>query len=310
VKNGPRGEKRSAVITQRVELVWLKDIIDDPNFVNLRLKADEEELGGLSESMKHEGLKVPVTVISVGEGAKQFYVRAGFRRTSVARRLGWGQIPAIILPHNTPTVEEYWTNILENSARSRLHSYEIAIAARAMRDLFHISPLEFAVRAGYSQGYVCNLLRCLDRLPDEVIEAWRTKARIPLDYYVKWSILEHSEAIKAMLSYAGHNPTIVKDWQPPTRNHRPILVRLASARGLQRMQQVRSAIEVARHLDEPTRGLCLKLVDFCSGAREDLPGIFNPNQKRRYIARRKKELVPLEPGELPPAPTLDPDDNG
>jgi ParB/RepB/Spo0J family partition protein len=310
VKNGPLGEKRSAILTERVEMVSLKCIHDDPNFTNLRLKAEEEELGELCESMRHEGLKVPITVIAVSDGALQFFVRAGFRRTTVARRLGWKKIPAVILPYNTPTIEEYWTNIIENSARSRLHTYEIASSARTMRDLFRVTPLDFSIRAGYSEKYVHNLLRCLDRLPEEVITAWREKAPIPVDLFIKWSIMEHSEALKMMLAYAGRNPQIVKDWEPPTKRHQPLLIRMASTRGLQRMQQVRFAVEVARQLDPATRALCIRLVDFCSGAREDVPGVYNPHKKQRvYKDRHRDTLQPLEPGELPPPPKLEPDED-
>ena len=311
-KNGPRGEKRSAVLTERVELVPLKAIIDDPDFVNLRLKAEEEELNELSESMRHEGLKVPITVIPVGEKANLFYIRAGFRRTTVARRLNWKKIPAVVLPYNTPTIEEYWTNIIENSGHSYLHTYEIACAAKTMRDRFHVTPLDFAIRAGYSEKYIHNLLRCLDRLPEEVIDAWRKKAQIPVDLFIKWSIMEHSEALKMMLTYAGRNPHLMKarDWEPTTKRPRPLLIRMASNRGLQRMQQVRFAVEVARQLDPATRALCIRLVDFCSGAREDVPGVYNPHRKQRiYQSRRREDLQPLEPGELPPPPTLDPDDD-
>lgn len=310
-KNGPLGEKRSAELAQRVELVELKCILDDPNFSNLRLKAEEEELNELSESMRHEGLKVPITLISIFEGSSEFYLRAGFRRTTVARRLGWKQIPAIILPHNTPAIEEYWTNIIENSVRSKLHTYEVANAARLMRNVFHVSPLDFAMRAGYSESYVCNLLRCLDRLPEEVLEAWRTKAPIPIDYYIKWSIMEPSEALNMMRTYAGRNPHVVRDWQPPTKRPRPLLVKMASAKGLKRMQQIRFAVEVARKLDPNTRALCLKLIDFCSGARNDVPGLFNPEKKQHiYESRRREDRQPdlSDLSEPPPAPTLDSDE--
>jgi len=308
-KYGPRGEKNSAVIVQRVEWISLDHILDDPDFTNTRLKAKDDEMYELSESMRHEGLKVPITVIAIAEGSNEFYLRAGFRRTTVARKLGWKRIPAVVLPYNTPTIEEYWTNIIENSARSKLHSYEIACAARTMRDRFRISPLDFAIRAGYSESYVHNLLRSLDRLPEDVLEAWRTSAPIPIDYYIKWAILEPAEASKMMLSYAGRNPQVVGDWQPSSKRQRRPLITMATTRGLQRMQRVRFAVEVARQLDTPTQALCLRLIDFCSGARDDVPGIYDPKKKqRRYVPRNPKPLPEPEIGELPPAPKFESDD--
>lgn len=309
VKHGPRGEKRSADITKRVEMVQLKRIIDDSTFVNLRLPAEEDKIQALAESMKHEGLKVPITLIAISDEGGKFFVRAGFRRTAVARQLGWKQIPAVILPANTPTVEEYWTNVIENSNRSQLHTYEIAIAAQTMRDKFHVTPLDFAIRAGYTEGYIHNLLRCLDRLPEEIIDAWRGKAKIPIDHYIKWALLEPDEAVKAMLSYAGHNPRLMKDWTPPVRRPRQLVIKMATSRGLQRMQKIRFAVEVARQLDPNTRTLCLKIVDFCSGAREDVPGVYNPLVKqRRYKDRHKEDLKLPETDQDVPPPTLDDDD--
>ena len=107
--------------------VPLELIVDDPRFTNLRLDPTDEEMTALAESMRVEGLKVPIEVIPSGEA---FCVRCGFRRTKAARLLRWTTIPAIILAADTPVVDEYWTNIIENSARSRLTSYEIAHAAR------------------------------------------------------------------------------------------------------------------------------------------------------------------------------------
>jgi ParB/RepB/Spo0J family partition protein len=308
-KYGPRGETRSAVLTRQVEMIPLKLITDDPDFTNLRLRVEEEDLRKLAESMRFEGLKVPITVIAVADGVSQFHVRAGFRRTTVARRLGWKNIPAVILPANTPTVEEYWTNIIENSARSQLHSYEIACAARTMRDRFHVSPLDFAQRAGYSDTYIHNLLRCLDRLPDDVLHEWQIKAPIPVKLYIQWAILEPSEASKMMLAYGGHNPQIVKDWQPAARQHGTNLLRMASTRGLKRMQQLRFAVGVSPTLSPATRALCLQLVDFCSGARDNVPDVYNPRKRPHPSKDRRRQDLPLpQPDEQPPAPEFDPDD--
>lgn len=301
--HGPQGEKLSSIIVQRVEWVPLRHIFDDPTFTNVRLDVDEEKLGWLVESMRHEGLKVPITVIAITDDHVGFYVRAGFRRTEAARRLGWRGIPAVILPANTPVVEEYWTNIVENTGRSQLSSYETARAAQVMRDKFSVRPREFATRAGYSSEYVSNLLRCVDRLPEEILDAWRERRPIPLSYLINWAALTPDEAIKMMNSYANRNPTITRGWTPITKQRRPLLIKMSSARGLQRMMRVRVAIELARDLDPKTRDLCLKLVDFCSGAREDVPAIFNPRDRQPRLARRREEvkLQLVEPEA--PAPT-------
>lgn len=307
---GSLGESRSEAITKRLEMVPLDRIHDDPNFTNLRLFTDPDDLKRLSDSMKQEGLKIPITVIATSPDGNDFYVRAGFRRIKVARSLEWSAIPAIILPHNTPQVEEYWTNVIENSARKQLHPYETANSIRIMRDKFHISPAEFARRSGYSESYVYKLVRCLEKLPESVLKAWREKEMIPLDTIYEWSKLEPSEAHKEMCRYAGHHPAIVKGWQPSEKRKPRVPLLMTTSKGLTRMQRLRIAITQAKDLDPKTREISIRIVDFCSGAREDVPGIMKARAKIHTSKRRgTDELAMPEVGELPPAPPTEPDKN-
>jgi len=293
-KLGPVGELLSQTLVNRVESVPLDLIADDPDFANLRLPPTPDELDKLSDSMRCEGLKVPIEVIPSPGDPSKFCVRAGFRRTTAARLLGWKTISAIVLPADTPLESEYWTNIIENSARDRLTSYEIAHAARTMRDKFKVRARDFASRAGYSESYVLQLLRCIDKLPDDVVEVWRDRAPIPVAMYDKWTNLLPDEAVTAMRVYCGKNPRLVGEWRPPARtDKRSTPIRMASAAGLRRMQRVRFAVEVARELDEKTRKLCLSVVDFCAGGREDVPGIYDGKSKMRvYKSRRREDLEP------------------
>jgi ParB/RepB/Spo0J family partition protein len=304
----PLGESRSVAIAERLEMVPLDLIHNDPNFTNLRLFTEAEDLEKLSDSMHQDGLKVPITLIATSPEADNFYVRAGFRRTLAARNLGWSAIPAIILPHNTPLVEEFWTNIIENSARSQLRPYETANAIRVMRDKFHITPTEFAKRSGYSESYVYKLIRCLEKLPESILKAWREKEKIPFDTIHEWSKLEPSEAHKEMCRYAGHHPAIVKGWQPSMKRKSRVPLLMTTTKGLSRMQRLRIAITQAKDLDPKTRELSIRIVDFCSGAREDVPGIMKARAKIHTTKnRRQDELSMPEVGELPPTLPTEPD---
>ena len=286
---GPQGEARSEHVIRWVEMIPLDAIREDPTFYNMRQSTGVEGFSELMDSMKHEGLKTPVTVIVSTNLPGCFHVRAGFRRVKAANALHWRQIPAIILPANTPEPEEYWANIIENSARSNLSTYETACAARMMRGRFHIKPHVFAQKAGLSQSYVENLLRALDRLPDEILKEWENRSPIPTDLYFKWSRLGHEEAIKEMLTYQNRNPRVVGNWKPsPEAKARVKDLRMASTQGLSRMQRLRIAIETARGLDDKTRQLGIQIVDFCTGARSDLPGIYTPETKAKARQARIK----------------------
>jgi ParB/RepB/Spo0J family partition protein len=278
-------------------MIPLEQIVPDPEFVNLRLPPSDEEVELRADSMRREGIKVPLILIEslippAGE-LPLYHVRAGFRRELAARRLKWKAVPTIVLPPGTPVVDEYWTNIVENASRSKLSSYEVARAAKIMRDKFKTTPRDFAVRAGYSESYVVNLLRSLDQLPPEIVEVWKDQAPIPVDLYVKWSSLSHQEALQAMQTYTGRNPKVVRDWRPPPEVQAKLrTIKLASTAGLARMQRLRFAVEAARELSERERDLCLRVVDYCSGARDDVPQVYSPeDEKKSKKTEEKRELV-------------------
>lgn len=293
-RRGPQGESRSEAVAQRVAMIPLDRIREDPSFTNVRLRASSEQMDQLVESMRREGIKVPIEVVTTTDPEPYFYVRAGFRRTTAARMLRWKKIPAIVLPADTPVVDEYWTNIIENSSRSQLTTYEIACAARTMRSKFGIQGREFALRAGYSESYVGNLLRCIDRLPQEILDVWRDGAPIPVDIYHKWSSLRPEEAIREMVSYCGHHPKVVKQWRPPpATKEKAHPTRMASVTGLSRMQRLRFAAEAARALTDRERGLCLHVIDFCSGARDDVPEVYDGKQ-RAHQDQSRGDLAPPE----------------
>jgi ParB/RepB/Spo0J family partition protein len=299
-KNGPQGEARSAVLAENVQRVQLDMILDDPEFKNCRLSLDGEKLRELAESMKLEGLKVPITVIQAPGEKPGFFVRAGFRRTIAAMRLGWREIPAIVLPKDTPLVEEHWTNIIENSARDGLSTYEIANAAKIMRDKFGIKPRDFAMRAGYSEAYVLNLLRCIEVLPDDILQQWRAKARLPLDYLISWATLPAPEALAQFHLYCGQSHKVPEELKlSPRKRIRNSRLTITTDYGFRRMGGLRYAIEAAPDLDEKTKTVCLQIVDFCMGGRENVVGLYAPPTKhRRSKAQRQGEPQVSQPPDL------------
>lgn len=297
---GFQGEKLSEDVVSRAALIPLDLIVEDPDFENLRLPPTDEEVDPLAESMRREGIKVPVELVPAPDEV-HFFLRAGFRRVASARKLGWETVPALVLPADIPLVDEYWTNVIENTARDKLSTYEVAYAARAMRDRFGVGATEFAVRARLSESYVVNLLRCLDKLPPEVVEAWKCKAPVPMAEYLKWCNLLPHEAVTAMNIYMGRNPQLAQTWKHlPPSSGKSHPARMATAVGLKRMQRLRFAVEVARNLDEKTRRLCLDLVDFCTGAKSSVPGIYDDGQRLRVYKSRRRQDLPTVDGALPP----------
>ena len=148
-RHGPQGESRSRSIAEWTHPIPIEKIICETDFSNIRLKPAENEIEFLADSMFEEGLKVPITVSEGRNGA--YFLRAGFRRVAAARRLAWTFIPAIVLPMNTPKVSEHWANIIENTARNPLRTYEIANAALIMKRDFNVDTKTFARKADQSR---------------------------------------------------------------------------------------------------------------------------------------------------------------
>jgi ParB/RepB/Spo0J family partition protein len=308
-----QGELMSEISTWDVRLVPVADVKIDKKFQDSRIYEDPlhpdwyanegQSISDLCESMGDEGLKLPIVVIpDVDRGKEVLMLRAGRRRLKAARRLGWRQIPAIILPGEMPLEWQHWYNILENSGRKNLTTYELAVSIKNMRDQFFVKAADFARKTGYSPGYVSNLLGCIDRLPPYLIEQWRDGARIALDQWISLSHLDHEDAIRAYHRIVGISQ---KDRLRMLAKGRK--KSLPAPRWLARMQRLYVGIE-GSELPPRTRDVILKAIEVCMGQRDDVPGVYEPGKQRRYEkkARLRRELAlpelpePGEDKEMPP----------
>jgi ParB/RepB/Spo0J family partition protein len=309
-KHGPQGEQMSQRLSdQPTVMLPLDKITIDPGFKYFRLPAIPDERSQLIESVRTEGIVIPIKVIQDPANPDAWLLRSGFRRVEAVRFLGWRHIPAIILPEDTPEDLEYWGHIIENTGH-KLHTYEIALAAKIMRDDFKVGYKEFALRAGYEASYVDNLLRAIDRLPPEIVEKWKAREQIPYHFFYDWSAMMPTEAIKSYNVYAGLHPNIARIVDAPTRLPTPrerirFKELTTTESGLKRMQGARLALEMSTKIDPVTKDFGLKIIDFCMGACANIPGVYDHAlevKKARQRSRKRK----LEP-EPEPGPEPDPD---
>jgi ParB/RepB/Spo0J family partition protein len=305
----PKGDTPAQVETElnsKICMIDIASIVPDRNFSNLRLSLDDDYEGGrlkdLMESMRSSGLHTPVIVVA---RENVFHVRAGFRRTECARRLGWKQILAAVLPETTTKIEEHWTNIIENSARKNLSSYEIAMMAKFMRDRFQISATEFSIKAGFSEKHIKNLLKIVDKLPEEVIDYWKRNGRPSIPQLLTLLPLSPVDAVRHLRKWVGLSPTdLLRDLPKGQKpSGKP-----GSAANLYRMQCLLMAFESAPGLDQKTRDLCVRTIEFCMAIKSKVPGIYEPGSTKRRAeaalrARREREL------HMPELPSLDDDDD-
>ena len=283
-RHGPQGESRSRSIADWTRPIPIEKIICETDFSNIRLKPAENEIEFLADSMSEEGLKVPITVSEGRNGT--YFLRAGFRRVAAARRLAWTFIPAIVLPMNTSKVSEHWANIIENTARNPLRTYEIANAALIMKKEFDVDPKTFARKAGYDPVYVTRMVRAIENLPPTILEHWRDEGKFPIDWYCTWSTMHHAEALKAFHLETGRRfhhrtePMLPADHPRPKKKRGK--VQTATDAGLKRMQRLRFAvIAYTKEMDDAARQAYLEIIDYCMGIRDTVLDIYDCNSRHK-----------------------------
>ena len=294
--HGPQGESRSQSIADWTHPIPIEEIVCETDFSNIRLKPVDSEIDFLADSMSEEGLKVPITV-SEGQDGK-FLLRAGFRRVAAARKLAWTYIPAIVLPKDTPKISEHWTNIIENTARTSLRTYEIANAAHIMKKDFNVDPKTFARKAGYDPIYVTRMVKAVENLPPAILKHWKEIGNFPVDWYCIWSSMHHAEALTSFQLEVGQrfqrrsDPMLPADH--PRQKKKRDRVMTATDAGLKRMQRLRFAvIAYTKPMDEATRQAYLEIIDYCMGLRDTVLDIYDCNA-RHQNARSKKQKEEVE----------------
>lgn len=303
--DGPQGETLTTSLGE-LHVLPLEALRIDPRFQNSRQfddphhlhwsSAEGQTLEALRRSMQVEGQKNPIHVYP-DHASGTYLVRAGFRRWRCARELGWRELAAIVLRGDTPIKEQHWLNILENTARKSLTTYEVACSAKFMRDELTVTAQEYADRSGYSVSHVQNLLRCLDRLPTDLVEQWRTGARLSLEEWCRLAVLSHDNARRFFRRWTGQKtPSDLKsalsdknEAKPQGRNLPPWLA--------DRCRQIYEGIE-GSPLPPRERDLALAVIELCTGQRSELPGVYEPRRAAAWA--RRANLRRAVEGKLPP----------
>lgn len=122
----------------------------------------EEELVGLSESIRRNGLLQPITVRRREDGAYELI--AGERRLRAARLAGLNTVDCIEIKADDRKVA--LLGLIENMQRENLNIFEEAEAIHRLIDEWGITQFEVAQRLGKAQSTIANKLRLL-RLNEE-----------------------------------------------------------------------------------------------------------------------------------------------
>jgi ParB family chromosome partitioning protein len=127
-----------------------------PNRFQPRLNFDAEVLAALTESVRRDGVLMPVLVRPMGQG---YELIAGERRWRASQAAGLQEIPAIV--RDVDDLQALELAIVENEQRDNLTAIESARAYQRMMDEFGCTQQQVAERIGVSRVQVTNITRLL-----------------------------------------------------------------------------------------------------------------------------------------------------
>lgn len=145
----------------QILLIPQQDIYPNPS--QPRKRFDSEELEGLAESIRLNGIIQPINVRRRDDG--YYELIAGERRLRAARMVGLPRIPCILM--EVTDEKSALFALLENLQREDLNFFEEAAAIHKMMAEYGLSQEDTARRLGKAQSTLSNKLRLL-KLPDDV----------------------------------------------------------------------------------------------------------------------------------------------
>ena len=133
-----------------------------PSPFQARRTFEEQELAGLAQSIRENGLLQPISVRKAAEG---YELVAGERRLRACKLAQMTTIPAILCSYADEQTAAL--GLLENIQRTDLNPFEQAQGLRDILVLWDCTQAEAAKRLGMAQPTLANKLRLLTLTPEQ-----------------------------------------------------------------------------------------------------------------------------------------------
>ena len=134
-----------------------------PSPFQARTSFDEQELAGLAQSIRENGLLQPISVRKTADGSYELV--AGERRLRACKLAKMQTIPAILCNYSDERTAAL--GLLENLQRENLNPFEQAQGLRDVMVLWDCTQAAAAKRLGMAQPTLANKLRLLQLTPDQ-----------------------------------------------------------------------------------------------------------------------------------------------
>jgi ParB family chromosome partitioning protein len=148
-------------IENKILLIPQGDILPNPN--QPRRRFDYDELEGLAQSIRANGILQPLLVRQLDDG--KYELVAGERRLRAARLIGLTKLPCIV--NEISESESAVFAVIENLQRSNLDYFEEAEAIALLMSDYRLSQEELCKKLGKAQSTISNKLRLL-KLSEEM----------------------------------------------------------------------------------------------------------------------------------------------
>lgn len=204
---------KAGVVEHQPMLVPIEMVI--PNRAQPRKIFKEKELLELAESIKENGIIVPLIVTDSGDG--KFELVAGERRLRAARLAGLDRVPVSV--KRATKKDTTVMSIIENVQRSDLNCVEEGLAYFQLMNDFGLTQEEVAKKIGKERSTIANFLRIL-RLPQEVVMLLN-KEQLSFGHAKVLVAISEAELIKRMANEAATKQLSVRELEELVKKSRP-----------------------------------------------------------------------------------------
>ena len=128
-----------------------------------RTEFDEDKLAELSDSIRSNGVMVPITLRKIDDA--HYQIIAGERRYRASKMAGLTKIPAYIRAANDE--QTHVMALIENIQRDDLNAIEIALGYQKAMNDFVLTQEQLSEKVGKKRATIANFLRLL-KLPAEI----------------------------------------------------------------------------------------------------------------------------------------------
>lgn len=160
VKSEP--EQTSQDIQQEGDKVMVSLSLVEPNRKQPRKSFNEDKLEELADSIKQQGVLIPLIVRHNGN---MFEIIAGERRWRASKKAGLKEIPVIIRDDLTEE-QIFEIQLIENIQREDLNPIEEALGYERLIKEFHMKQDEVAEKVSKSRVAITNSMRLLKLSPE------------------------------------------------------------------------------------------------------------------------------------------------